>query len=519
MKIMRSTRLVIGLLVVALAASACGSDSYDSTAPTFGQTQPVPSETIAPSATLAPPNDEPYDAVFFDNPGVNPFIDTEDDSISTFALDVDTGSYTIARRYLTDGHLPDKDAVRVEEFVNYFDQDYLAPSIEEGLALSVDGGSTPFVQNSRNQVVRIGVQAGRDDGEQRADANLVFVIDTSGSMEREDRLGLVKRSLELLVSALNPTDTIGIVEYGSQARLVLSPTPVNEENEILRAIDSLHPGGSTNAAEGLQMGYRLANEAFRPGAINRVILSSDGVANMGPTTSAEGILDLIEGDAERGIELVTVGFGMGNYNDVLMEQLANQGDGFYAYVDTLDEARKLFVEGLSGTLQTVAKDAKIQVAFNPGTVQSWRLIGFENRALNDEDFRDDSVDAGEIGAGHTVTALYEVKPVEEGLGGELGSVSLRWLDPASGTPNETQRVISSTDLKSDFASTAPRFQLDVVVAQYAEVLRESVWARQIDSDLEDVAAWGDHLVRVLPDDAEVVEFAGLMRQAAAVASS
>ena len=516
---MRSRGFIVGMLTVALVVGACGSDSYDSTAQTFEQPQQPAPSSVAPTPTLAPPNDEPYDAVYFDNPGVNPFIDTEDDSLSTFALDVDTGSYTVARRYLTDGNLPDKDSVRVEEFVNYFDQDYPAPSIGEGLALSVDGGSTPFVQNPRNQVVRIGVQAGELEAEQRVDANLVFVIDTSGSMEREDRLGLVKRSLELLVGALRPTDTIGIVEYGSRARLVLSPTPVGEEGEILRAIDSLHPNGSTNAAEGLQMGYQMANQAFRPGGINRVILCSDGVANMGPSTSAEGILDLIEADAERGVELVTVGFGMGNYNDVLMEQLANQGDGFYAYVDTIDEARRLFVEGLDGTLQTVAKDAKIQVEFNPEAVQSWRLIGFENRALKDEDFRDDSVDAGEIGAGHTMTALYEVKPVGESLGSEMGTVSLRWLEPGNGEPRETQRIISSTDLRSDFASTAPRFQLDVVVAQYAEILRESVWAKQVDSHLEDVASWGDHLVRVLPEDADVAEFAGLTRRAAALASS
>ncbi|HZD23630.1 MAG TPA: von Willebrand factor type A domain-containing protein, partial [Acidimicrobiia bacterium] len=277
----------------------------------------------------------------------------------TFALDVDTGSYSVARRYLRDGYLPDKDSVRVEEFVNYFAQDYSIPTIEEGLSLSIDGGTTPFVQNPRNQVVRVGVQAGQIDPNQRSDANLVFVIDTSGSMAREDRLGLVKRSLELLVGSLRPTDTIAIVEYGSTARQVLPPTPVGEEGTILGAIDSLQPNGSTNAAQGLELGYQLANQAFEPGGINRVILCSDGVANVGAATDAEGILNLIASDAERGINLVTVGFGMGNYNDVLMEQLADQGDGFYSYVDTLDEARRIFVDGLSGTLETVAGEAKI----------------------------------------------------------------------------------------------------------------------------------------------------------------
>jgi Ca-activated chloride channel family protein len=456
--------------------------------------------------------------VYYNNPGVNPFIDAEDDPLSTFALDVDTGSYTVARRYLSDGFLPDKDSVRVEEFVNYFEQGYEAPTLEEGLALSVDGGPTPFLQNPRNQVIRVGVQAGELEVGQRGDANLVFVIDTSGSMEREDRLGLVKQSLELLVGALRPTDTIGIVQYGTNARLVLPPTPVAEEGRIFDAIASLRPEGSTNAAEGLVMGYGMANEAYRPGGINRVVLSSDGVANMGSATDAEGILDLISDEAENGIEMVTVGFGMGNYNDVLMEQLADQGDGFYAYVDTIDEARRLFVEGLNGTLQTVAKEAKIQVEFDPAVVQSWRLIGFENRALEDDDFADDSVDAGEIGAGHTVTALYEVKPVEESLRGDLGVAKLRWLDPATNASRETQQPISVESLAPAFEATDVRFQLDVVVAQYAEVLRESLWAQQTGSDLADVATWGDHLMRVLPEDPDVTEFVGLMTQAAAIES-
>lgn len=517
MKRTKKARTATAITTLALVLGACGGGDYSSS-PTPTNSSQLPPPAQAPSPTLAPTNDEPYDAVYFDNPGVNPFIDTEDDSLSTFALDVDTGSYTVARRFVSDGHLPDKDSVRVEEFVNYFDQDYPAPTIEEGLRISVDGGTTPFVQNPRNQVVRVGVQAGDIAAESRPDANLVFVIDTSGSMEREDRLGLVKRSLELLVSGLRPTDTIGIVEYGSRARTVLAPTPVGEEGEILRAIDALRPNGSTNAAEGLQMGYRMANEAFRPGGINRVILCSDGVANMGSTTSAGGILDLIERDAERGIQMVTAGFGMGNYNDVLMEQLANQGDGFYAYVDNLDEARRLFVEDLSGTLQTVAKDAKIQVEFDPQLVQSWRLIGFENRALADEDFLDDTVDAGEIGAGHTVTALYEIKPITEGVGGDLGVARLRWLDSDTNAPRETQQVISTSGLASEFTSTSPRFQLDVVVAQYAEVLRESVWAQQTGSDLDDVDAWGDHLIRLLPEDVDVAEFVGLVERAAAIGS-
>lgn len=516
MKHTKRVRTATVVTTLALVLGACGGGDYSSSsAPTGNNQTPPPAQATSP--TLASPNGEPYDAVFYDNPGVNPFIDTEDDHLSTFALDVDTGSYTVARRYLRDGFLPDKDSVRVEEFVNYFDQDYPVPTVEQGLSLSVDGGTTPFVQNPRNQVVRIGVQAGQVDNATRGDANLVFVIDTSGSMAREDRLGLVKRSLELLVSSLRPTDTIAIVEYGTTARQILPPTPVGEEGQILRAIDALQPNGSTNAAHGLELGYQLANQAFEPGGINRVILCSDGVANVGAATDAEGILDLIANDAERGINLVTVGFGMGNYNDVLMEQLANQGDGFYSYVDTLDEARRVFVDGLSGTLVTVAEEAKIQVDFDQGAVQSWRLIGFENRAIEDEDFRDDSVDAGEIGAGHTVTALYEIKPVE-GARGQLGVTTLRWLDPATKEAREIAQPITAEALAADFGATSPRFQLDVVVAQYAEVLRESIWASQSGSDLVEVGNWAAQLPGLIPDDPEVAEFAGLARQAAAIGS-
>jgi Ca-activated chloride channel family protein len=505
----------IALLTAAMALiGACSGDSG-----TYAESEYESTAETAPPATMTldPANDEPYDAVFFDNPGVNPFIDTEDDSLSTFGLDVDTGSYTVARRFLVDGNLPDKDSVRVEEFINYFDQDYPIPTMEEGLGVVVDGGVTPFLQNERNRVIRVGIQATELADEERPDANLVFVIDTSGSMEREDRLSLVKRSLELLVANLRPSDTVGIVEYGSQARVVLPPTPVGEEGEILRAIWELRPNGSTNAAEGLRLGYRMVDAAFREGGINRVILCSDGVANTGPATGAEGILELISAETEQGIDLVTLGFGMGNYNDILMEQLADQGDGFYAYVDTIDEAGRVLVESLTGTLVTVARDARVQVEFDPRQVQSWRLVGFENRAIADEQFRDDSIDAGEIGAGHTVTALYEVKPTAD-AGSDLGVVRLRWIDPATGTARETEEVIASSDLAAEFESAAARFQLDILVAQYAEILRGSIWAQQIGIDLGDLNDHVGRLQRLFPEDPDVVEFIGLVRQAASISS-
>ena len=529
MKRLKTTALILALSLT-LGACAAGDlgGSYGNIEPPAAPSDPgtvpppaAPAGTVAAGAVppgiepgqFVPPNDEPYDTVFFDNPGVNPFIDTEDDALSTFALDVDTGSYTIARRFLSDGYLPDKDSVRVEEYVNYFEQDYPAP--DRGLALSVDGGPTPFTQNERNRVLRIGVQAAELAAEQRGPANLVFVVDSSGSMDREDRLSLVKESLERLLANLRPDDTVGIVGYREHAWEVLPPTPASDQSTILNALQALTPAGSTNAAEGLTLGYRMAEAAFEEDGINRVILCSDGVANTGDATGAESILELIRGASERSIELVTIGFGMGNYNDVLMEQLADQGDGFYAYVDTLDEAERLFVEGLTGTLVTVAKEARIQVQFDPTRVQSWRLIGFENRAMADEDFRNDSADAGEIGAGHTVTALYEIKPTEAAQGA-FGSVYLRWLDPATNEAIEVEQPIERHLVAEAFESTAPRFQQDVVVAQFAEVLRESIWAQQIGSTLSDVAAAAQRLDT--QGDPKMVEFVGLVQQAAAISS-
>ena len=255
------------------------------------------------------PNDQPYDAVFFENYGVNPFIDTEDDHLSTFALDVDTGSYTIARRYVTDGNLPPDEAIRVEEFVNYFDQDYAYPPEGQAFGIYIDGGPFPFAETERYKMMRIGIQGYAVPPEERKDVSLTFVIDVSGSMSRENRLGLVKRSLELLVEQLRPTDSVGIVVYGSDACVVLEPTSGAEQGAILKAIYALQPGGSTYAEAGLQLGYERANRAFKPGGINRVILCSDGVANVG-RTGPESIWETIEGYASEGITLTTVGFGM-----------------------------------------------------------------------------------------------------------------------------------------------------------------------------------------------------------------
>ena len=481
----------------------------------MAQEAPAPLATAAMAAAPALPNAEPYDAMYFESEGVNPFVDTEDDYLSTFAMDVDTGAYTIARRYVTDGYLPPEEAIRVEEFVNYFEQGYPYPPEEEAFAIDIDGAPTPFTENERNQMLRIGIQGYAVAPEERQDMALTFVIDVSGSMEQENRLGLVKEALALLVNQLRPSDTVGIVVYGSQARVVLEPAGGADREEILAAIYRLQTEGSTNAEAGLRLGYDLALQAFKPGAINRVILASDGVANVGQT-SAESIWDVVKAKASEGITLTTVGFGMGNYNDVLMEQLADNGDGFYAYVDTLREAERLFVHDLASTLQTIALDAKVQVEFNPEVVERYRLVGFENRAIADESFRDDTVDAGEIGAGHTVTALYEIKPRAE-ASGRIAAVSIRWEDPESHEVAELSREFYSEDLAPAFSETSPRFQWAVLVAEYAEILRGSYWAQN--SSLAAVLEDAQRVSQLLDQDAKALEFVDLVTRAAQIAKA
>ena len=429
---------------------------------------------------LNPPNDEAYHDMYFKGTDTNPFIDTEDDHLSTFAMDVDTGSYSITRRYLTDGVLPPPEAVRVEEFVNTFDYNYDPPT-EDAFAIHIDGAPSKFGEGKRLQLLRIGLQGRVIPAEHRKDAILTFVIDVSGSMDMENRLGLVKKALTLLVDQLRPTDKVGIVVYGSHGRLVLSHTGIEQRSTILSAINALRPGGSTNAEEGLRIGYDLAWRNASVNHINRVILCSDGVANVG-NTGPDEILKEIRTYVNKGITLSTVGFGMGNYNDVLMERLADTGDGSYAYVDTLTEAKRIFVKNLTGTLQLIAKDAKIQVDFNPEVVSRFRLLGYENRRLNHEQFRDDTADAGEVGSGHQVTALYEVKLNPDAIG-KLATVSIRYADPDNHRVSEVSEDISVSQLHESFDAAPATFRLAAGVAEFAEILRESYWAKDGSLDL------------------------------------
>ncbi len=473
-----------------------------------GETSPLRVGGAMPPTTggNAEPNDEPYGDVFFKTYGVNPFVDTEDDRLSTFGLDVDTASYTVARRYLTDGHLPPAEAVRVEEMVNAFDYADPAPR-DRGFTVRAEGSPTPFAEGGRYRVLRFGIRAREVDAADRKPAVLTFVVDVSGSMDYENRLGLVKQALGLLLGELRPEDRVGLVVYGDEGQVLLSHT--SDKGAIRRAIDRLVPEGSTNAEEGLLLGYQLAEQGLRQGAINRVILCSDGVANVG-ATGPDTILARIGRDAERGIELTTVGFGMGNYNDVLMEQLADKGDGRYAYVDTLEEARRVFVEDLTGTLQTVASQARAQVEFNPAVVARWRLLGYENRDIADHRFRDDTVDAGEIGAGHGVTALYEIKLAEDAPAYlPAATLRLRWRSDESERFEEIARTLRVADFARSWDSAPRALRLASVVAEFAEILRGSFWAK--DGDLEALARRARRLA--MSGDPRLIELAELIEKA------
>jgi len=453
------------------------------------------------------PNGRPYGDTFFEHHGVNPFVDTEDDALSTFALDVDTASYAVARRFLTDGNLPETSAVRTEEFVNSFPSDDPAPT-EGVFGLAAEGMPSPF-GGKRCHLLRIGLRAKDVEPAERKPACLTFVVDVSGSMASGNRLGLVRRSLRLLVSKLREGDRIGLVVYGDHGRVLLSHTP--DRQAILDAVDHLVPDGATNADEGLRKGYRLAAKAFMKGRINRVILCSDGVANMG-RTKAESILKVIAKHAEKGIEISTLGFGMGNYNDVLMEKLADRGNGNYAYIDTFSEARRIFMENLTGMLQTVAWDAKVQVAWNPEVVSRYRLLGYENRALADEEFEKDDVDAGEIGAGHSVTALYEIKLHREAREGPLGSFRIRYRAQAKGGETVTEKLA----LPGETLTGKPSRYLKLAagVAEFAEILRGSYWAKE--SSCEAVAEYLAPVLAEYDHAPRVVELLDLVNRSAAL---
>jgi Ca-activated chloride channel homolog len=477
---------------------------------------PWDGEITAPPVTIAPrqpggdPNIQARDA------GVNPETNTRDDNQSTFAMDVDTGSYTLARTVVNQGQLPGFDAVRTEEFVNYFDQNYPSPKNGDTFVVHTDGTATPFLADNK-RIVRVGIQGRRVDKADRKPVRLTFVVDNSGSMEEDGKLAIVQGALETLVNSLQRGDQVAIIGFSDTAWIVAIPSDAaTNRAQIVAAIRGMRPTDSTNAEAGLNLGYQQAQAMYSADATNRVILLSDGVANVGPT-GPEGILATIGDYARRGIDLNTIGVGTTTYNDEMMERLADAGDGAYAYVDSLDEADRIFSEGLVSTVETIARGAKVQVEFNEGTVASYRLLGFENRAVADQDFRNNKVDAGEIGAGHSITALYEVTLTDRAVSSrdgdtKLANVSLRWEEP-NGKVKELNTELQAKQVASSFANADDHLRLDVTVAAYAEVLRQGPWSQIM--DLRTVSTNAERLAASsFANDQKVQEFSQLAAQAA-----
>jgi Ca-activated chloride channel family protein len=405
----------------------------------------------------------------YKNYGQNPWTDATKDHLSTFAADVDTASYTIMRRKLNEGTLPPPASVRVEEYVNYFDYKFADPT--NGTPFSVIVQAAPSPMNAARHILRVGVATKVKSEDERKPANLVFLVDVSGSMSSEDKLGLAKKSLRILTQNLKEGDTVSLVTYAGSSRVILKPTGLEHKDRILSAIDELASGGSTAMGSGIDLAYEQAMAAAKPGQISRVIVLSDGDANVGKSTHDE-ILKMIEGRVKQGVTLSTIGFGMGNYKDELMEQLANKGNGNNFYIDTLDAAKKIFEKQLGATLEVVAKDAKFQVDFDSKLVSRYRLVGYENRDIADNDFRKDTVDAGEIGAGHQVTALYEVELTAEGKQAKapFATVRIRHKAPNSDKATETGFPMVGAPMES-FANAPADFRFAFAVAAFADLLR------------------------------------------------
>ena len=466
--------------------------------------------TPAPTVVAAEP-DLTEEEQFLETYGVNPYLDTATDNLSTFSMDVDTGSYTMTRSALMNyNQFPNADTVRPEEFINYFDVGYPGPEDDTAFAIHMDAAPAPFGEEG-DYLFRVGIQGRYIDPADRSPALLIFVIDVSGSMNAPNRLPLVKEALTLLVHQLREDDRVGIVVYSDNTRIVLEPTPASEQDLILGAISSVQSEGSTNMVAGLELGYQMANVHQGEDETTRVILLSDGVANVG-VTDAEGILGVIADEAEQGIVLSTIGFGMGDYNDSLMETLADDGDGAYYYVDNLRQARRIFVYELTSTLEVIAFEARIQVEFNPDVVANYRLIGYENRAIDDADFRnDEEVDAAEIGAGHNITALYEIRLHPEATDDALATTFVRYQDAETMEFEELNAAFYHDTVLDDLDDTDAGFRLQVAVAEFSELLRGSYWAE--DGSYVDLLELASPLVGEMSDNPEVAEFVEMIRLA------
>ncbi len=454
---------------------------------------------LAVDSPIAPPTEpvgrdrgnDGYDTI-----DENEFLAVADKPLSTFSIDVDTASYANSRRYIQSGSLPPADAVRIEEFINYFSYDYPQPKGKHPFSVTAEIADCPWNDDAR--LVHVGLQGQEMSADEIPGRNLVFLLDVSGSMNNADKLPLLKQAFSLLTAQLDEDDKVSIVVYAGASGVVLPPTSGEDEHRIMAALDQLRAGGSTNGGAGIQLAYKLARDNYIPGGINRVILATDGDFNVG--VSSRGELErLIEKERQSGVFLSVLGFGTGNLQDSQMEMLADKGNGNYAYIDSLREARKVLVEEAGSTLVTIAKDVKIQVEFNPALVSSYRLIGYENRALADRDFNDDTKDAGEIGAGHTVTALYEVIPAgmpgatgtvdplkyqrnpelsAAAKSGEMMTVKLRYKQP---TGSKSQLIsFPLTDEERSLSQSSADFRFSASVAAFGMLLRNSQHAGDAD---------------------------------------
>ncbi|MFI6508000.1 von Willebrand factor type A domain-containing protein [Streptosporangium sp. NPDC050855] len=521
--------LATALAVLALlSAAACGGGSEQGSVPMPASGRSGPSEIAPPrdgddraasrgrATTRAGEAEEPADTDSAETsesaessaaPEAERSHDTAAEQISTFSLDVDTASYGYSRRLLGEGRWPEAGQVRPEEFVNSFAQDYAEPE-DDGFVVHMDGARTP---GNGTALLRVGLQTRGTDAESRRPANLTFVVDVSGSMGEPGRLDLVREALHRLVDQLGPGDRVSVVAFSEAAEVVLPMTPATEKDRLHAAVERLAVQQSTNLEAGLTQGYDEAAASFRPAAVNRVVLLSDGLANTGDTTW-QGILDRVAEAAGKKITLLCVGVGR-DYGDELMEQLADNGDGAAVYVGSADDARKVFVEQLATNLDLRARDAKAQVVFNPSAVTSYRLIGYENRRIAAGDFRDDAKDGGEIGPGHSVTALYEVR-LRDGASGQLATATVRWQDPDTRAPAEASRSLGARDLAASlWEGAAPRFQVDVVAAGFAEYLRTR--ERIAGVAPADLVSHATRLAASTEDPA-VTELAGLIKQAVAL---
>jgi len=457
----------------------------------------------------------------------NPIHSVAEAPVSTFSADVDTGAYANVRRLLNQGRLPPEGAVRLEEIVNYFPYDYALPT--DGSPFGVTTELAPSPWNPHTRLLRIGIKASDRAVAELAPANLVFLVDVSGSMDRREGLPLVKSTLKLLVDQLREQDRVSLVVYAGESRVVLEPTSGRDKAKIRTAIDQLTAGGSTAGASGIEMAYQMAQQAFIPKGINRILLATDGDFNVG-VSDFDSLKQMAVDKRKTGISLTTLGFGVDNYNEHLMEQLADAGDGNYAYIDNLREARKVLVDQLGSTLDVVAENVKLQVEFNPAQVSEYRLLGYENRALKREDFNNDKVDAGEIGAGHTVTALYEIVPAGEkgwleplrygsaasvasGKSGEMAMLRVRYQLPEGGN----SRLIEHPIVNSA-APASEDLRFAAAVAAFSQQLKDGRYTGDFSlKDTEALArgARGDDRFGLRAEFVQLVELAQSLRTSTA----